>query len=32
MGEYYTPALLARVAATYERDYETLGYPRPAQD
>lgn len=29
MGDYYTPALLARVASTYERDYSELGYPPP---
>lgn len=29
MGDYYTPDLLARVAAIYERDYAELDYPIP---
>ena len=30
MQDYFTPALLARVAATYARDYAELGYPLPS--
>ena len=29
MQDYYTPALLDRVAEVYARDYEALAYPRP---
>jgi hypothetical protein len=29
MQEYYTPGLLAKVAAIYTRDYADLGYPLP---
>ena len=29
MQDYYTQALLDRVAEIYDRDYATLHYPRP---